>query len=185
MQVGDFFGLQLVEHEVAGQPGLGVVVGHGAEEERMFAVFGQAGRGGRGGHGDKIGVLEQGQGGLGGAGTDGADDHGDFVGNQLGGRVGRHFRLALVVLGDHFHLPAEHAARGVGVVNDEFGGVQAGHAVGGQIAGMGTLDADFNGIRSQRGRGHRHAESHCRKQGHASFHLPLLRKKCACGARSA
>ena len=109
-----------------------------------------------------------------------AHDHANLVGNQLGGRVGGQFGLALVILGNQFKLTAKHAAVGVNFGNNNLGGIQAGNAVGSQVARVRAGNADFNGIRSHCGRGNRHAECHCSKPCHTFFHLrPPREKMCA------
>ena len=179
MQVGDLFDLELFEHEVAGQRGLGIVIGHGAEEERVLAVFSQTGRGGCGRHRDKGCFLEHGQRSLGGAGANGADNSVDFFRNQFGGRIGGHFGFALVVLRHNFNGAAKQTALGVGLIHNDFYRVQAGNAVRSQVAGLSPLHADLDGISSLSRRGQRHADSHCGKPCHTFFHLPLLRENCA------
>ena len=171
MQVGDLLGLQHFDDVAAGQLGLGIVVGHGAQEQGVLAFQGQGRRGGRGGDADDVGAFIHGQGGVGGAGADGAHDGHDLVGDQLGRGVGGQFGLTLVVLRHQFDVLAQHAALGVGFFNDDLGGIEAGDAVRGQVAGMGALHADFDGVgghgRSRNG----NAAQRGHEPGHALFHF--------------
>ena len=170
VQVGDFLGLDHVLDVAAGQFGLGVVMRHGAQEVGVLAFQRQRGRGGRGGDADELGAFEHGQRGIGGAGADGAHDRGHAVGDQLGGGVGRQFGLALVILGHEFDLLAQDAALGVGFLNDELGGIEAGHAVGGKVAGMRALHADLDGVFRQRRGRERRGQQGRGEPGNAFFH---------------
>ena len=178
MDVGDFLDLQLLEHEAAGELCLIVVLGNGAEEHGVHATSGKAGGGGGGRHGYDVGIIVQGQGSLCRAGTDVAHDHCHLVGNELCGHIGGKFGLALIVADDKLDLFAENTALGVGLCHHDLGGIEAGHAVGGKVTGVGTGDADFDGVCGmERSRKAEAQKGRCHGTEEDAFHdIPPSRK---------
>ena len=150
---GDLLDLQLADGEIHLQAGLGVVGGDGPEEVGILAALGQVGIRGRGGHDDDPGVLVDAEGGLGRPAADVADDGLDVLGNQLGRRIGGHFRLADVVLDEELHLPAQDAALGVDLLDDHLRGLDRREAVGGEIAAVGAGHAELDRVGGEKGSG--------------------------------
>ena len=149
MKDGDLFQLQPAHGKIHFQPGLGVVRGDGAEEAGVLPALGQfrVRRGGR--HGDQPGVLVDAQGRLGGPAADVPHDDVRLSGDQLGGGVRRHFRLAGVVLDEEFDFLPQDAAPGVDVLDHQFGGLDGRQAVGRQIAAVRAGDAELDRVRGQ------------------------------------
>ena len=173
VQEGDLLQAELVLGEGTGEVAGYVVGGDGAEEIGVVALLGQLRRGGRRGNGHDLCVVVDRQGGFGRAGTDGTHNgHGAF-GKNLGGGVGAEFGLALVVFGDDFDLLAENAALGVVFFGDDAGRVKARHAVGNEVAGVCSGNADFDRIGSMHRGGHSH-DGHARK---SRFHPCACHKK--------
>ncbi len=146
MQKRDLFRAERIPDETGGQTALLAVRGDGAEEIGVVAAFGQIRRGGRRRDGNLFRIRINGQGGLGGSGADRTHDHVHTLGQQLGGGVGAKLRLALVILGDDLHLPAEDAALGVDFLDNNAGRVETWLPVGHEIARMRAGDTEFDGV---------------------------------------
>jgi len=78
--------------------------------------------------------------------------HIDPVGYQLGGGVGGHLRLADVVLHQQLHLLAIDAALGVALRDHQFGRIDTGQTIGGQVTTVGTGHTELDGVRRHRRR---------------------------------
>jgi hypothetical protein len=134
VQNGNFFQLEDVQGKVHFQAGLGIIGSDGAEKVGVVAALGQRGVGGRWRHDRNVGVFVNAQRGLGGTGADVAQHHMDAFGNQLGGRVGGHFRFAHIVFHQQFHLFAQNAALGVDIFDHQFGSLDGRDTIGGKVS---------------------------------------------------
>lgn len=162
MQNGNDFRLHVVGNVVASRWALGAVQTDGAEDHLVATGSDIRAGGCRGDHDHAFIFIDVG-GRLGGAGAQVADDKLDAIVDHFVRYGHCLFRVASVVVFLGFEHLAVDAALGVDLLNGHFGTDELHVAVLSDRTGLGTCDADLDGIGGKRMAGNP-GQNHCGKQ---------------------